>query len=303
MDLKSIYENKVKDAYKKFIQPFLTVLQNLEPDNAQAINDLKDKYYNDFMTFIKQSKKTGEGNNSNYQSPSFTNSADKIARDGKKFGIEPHSYAYNSNDLRINENQAVPPVAPTPVQNAPVQAQNTAPITTTTNTNTTPKKKKLFKLSAMKQLVDDNTFLKSKYEKLAQPTPDGGPEERFGYHWSEVIHNVLFNKYVKNDPNMFEKYKLIKIQKDQESEEAKRKKKEKTIDTATNSGVTTVTETTDTGVFVAGDGGGSPGGFPIMRGAFASDGNEWRLGAGLPDKTHKIVKDKLPKTHKINLKK
>ena len=74
-------------------------------------------------------------------------------------------------------------------------------------------KKRDFNLSAMKQLIDENGFLKSKYDKLSV-----NAEERFGYHWNEVICNVLYNKYVKNDPKILERYKALKIKHDIEKD-------------------------------------------------------------------------------------
>lgn len=67
------------------------------------------------------------------------------------------------------------------------------------------RKKHLFKLSAMNQLVDENSFLKNKYDKLS-----AGAEEKLGYHWNEVVQNILFNKYVKPDETLMGRYLEIK---------------------------------------------------------------------------------------------
>ncbi len=75
------------------------------------------------------------------------------------------------------------------------------------------RKRRDFNLNAMKQLIDENGFLKSKYDKLSV-----NAEERFGYHWNEVICNVLYNKYVKSDKKLLERYKALKTRHDIEKE-------------------------------------------------------------------------------------
>jgi hypothetical protein len=67
------------------------------------------------------------------------------------------------------------------------------------------RQKKLFKLSAMNQLVDENSFLKNKYDNLAQ---DG--EDKLGYHWNEAVQTILFNKYVKPSETLMGRYLQIK---------------------------------------------------------------------------------------------
>jgi hypothetical protein len=67
------------------------------------------------------------------------------------------------------------------------------------------KRKKLFKLAAMETLVERNTFLQSKYEALSV-----NAEDKLGYHYNEVIHNILFNKYVKTDEELMKQYYQIK---------------------------------------------------------------------------------------------
>jgi uncharacterized protein YihD (DUF1040 family) len=49
-----------------------------------------------------------------------------------------------------------------------------------------------FNLTAMKRLVDETPLLKSKFDILAV---DG--KDKYGYHWKEVVNNILYNKYVK----------------------------------------------------------------------------------------------------------
>ncbi len=75
------------------------------------------------------------------------------------------------------------------------------------------RKKRDFNLGAMKQLIDENGFLKSKYDKLSI-----NAEERFGYHWNEVICNVLYNKYVKSNEELLERYKALKVKHDIEKD-------------------------------------------------------------------------------------
>jgi hypothetical protein len=77
-------------------------------------------------------------------------------------------------------------------------------------------KKRDFNLSAMKELIEKKTFLNAKYDKLAI-----NAEERFGYHWNEVICNVLYNKYVKKDPKLLDEYREIKLKKEREKEKIK----------------------------------------------------------------------------------
>lgn len=77
-------------------------------------------------------------------------------------------------------------------------------------------KKRDFNLSAMKELIEKKTFLNAKYDKLAI-----NAEERFGYHWNEVICNVLYNKYVKTNPELLDEYRQIKLKKEREKEKIK----------------------------------------------------------------------------------
>jgi hypothetical protein len=67
------------------------------------------------------------------------------------------------------------------------------------------KKKRLFKLAAMEELVERNQYLQSKYDALSV-----NAEDKLGYHYNEVIHNILFNKYVKSDEDLMKQYYQIK---------------------------------------------------------------------------------------------
>lgn len=69
------------------------------------------------------------------------------------------------------------------------------------------KKKRLFKLGAMNELVKQNQFLKSKYDNLSVDA-----EEKLGYHWNEVVQNILFNKFVKPNEQFMKRYLGIKVE-------------------------------------------------------------------------------------------
>jgi hypothetical protein len=69
------------------------------------------------------------------------------------------------------------------------------------------KKKRLFKLGAMNELVKQNQFLKSKYDNLSVDA-----EEKLGYHWNEVVQNILFNKFVKPNKKFMKRYMSIKLE-------------------------------------------------------------------------------------------
>ena len=161
-----------------------------------------------------------------------------------------------------------------------------------------PKKEKLFKLKVVKQMVEENPFLKSKFDKLATPTKDGGPDERFGYHWGEVIHNILFNKYIKSDPTMLDKYMTLKRNIDTEDIKLKNDKKEKAQQNAVDGNTTTITnikEMDTASTFPNGS-------FPVSPKAFASDDNEWRFKNDTKINGSKIVDDVNTKKYKIKLK-
>lgn len=76
-------------------------------------------------------------------------------------------------------------------------------------------KKKIFSLPKMQTLVATDDYLHSIYEKMKTEA-----KSKFGYHWSEVIHNLMFNDYVLNDAAYLQKYKNTKtIHKDRRGEE------------------------------------------------------------------------------------
>jgi hypothetical protein len=79
------------------------------------------------------------------------------------------------------------------------------------------RKKRLFKLAAMEELVAQNAFLTSRYELMSVDA-----EEKLGYHYNETIHNILFNKYVKTDEKLMDRY--MNIRKNVELEQSRNKK-------------------------------------------------------------------------------
>jgi hypothetical protein len=81
------------------------------------------------------------------------------------------------------------------------------------------RKKRLFKLAAMEALVDQNSFLTTRYEKMSVDA-----EEKLGYHYNETIHNILFNKYVKTNKEFMERY--MTIRKNIELEQSRNKKED-----------------------------------------------------------------------------
>lgn len=62
-------------------------------------------------------------------------------------------------------------------------------------------KKEIWDLSKMETMVAMDETLSNKYNELAIDGPF-----KFGYHWNEVIMNLLFNEYVLEDPRYMEKY-------------------------------------------------------------------------------------------------
>lgn len=64
-------------------------------------------------------------------------------------------------------------------------------------------KKKIFKLDKMETLVHSDEALSRKFEELKGVDP----ELKWGYHWNEVILNIIFNDHVLNSPKYLQKYK------------------------------------------------------------------------------------------------
>lgn len=63
-------------------------------------------------------------------------------------------------------------------------------------------KKKIFNLSKMESLVHNDPKLSKIYDQMAE-----GGAEKFGYHYNEMIMNVIFNDYVLHDVNYLRKYR------------------------------------------------------------------------------------------------
>ena len=64
-------------------------------------------------------------------------------------------------------------------------------------------KKKIFSLAKMEALVFSDPKLSAVYEDMAE-----NGAEKFGYHYNETIHNIIFNDYVLNSPKYLQKYKM-----------------------------------------------------------------------------------------------
>lgn len=79
------------------------------------------------------------------------------------------------------------------------------------------KKDKLFNLLSMETLLEYVPQIKAKYEHLVRTSA-----ALYGYHWNEVINTILYNKYVKNNPEIFQLYISIKNIVDQEKERNKK---------------------------------------------------------------------------------
>ncbi len=64
-------------------------------------------------------------------------------------------------------------------------------------------KKKIFSLPKMEALVFSDPKLIAAYDEMAV-----NGSEKFGYHYNETIHNILFNDYVLNSAKYLQKYKM-----------------------------------------------------------------------------------------------
>ena len=67
------------------------------------------------------------------------------------------------------------------------------------------KSRKTFSLKAMEELVNQVSFLKTEYDKLAV-----NAQETLGYHYNEILNILLYHQYVKTDKKLFNRYKKIK---------------------------------------------------------------------------------------------
>jgi hypothetical protein len=154
---------------------------------------------------------------------------------------------------------------------------------------------KLFNTGAVKQIVTDNNFLNSVYNKLK----DRG-KEIFGYHYNEIILSFIFIKYIKSNKVLFDRYLKIRnyfinknkkelntreLEKIKEKEiEAKARAIE--VDTA-QANKENINEDTDSmSVF-------GIGGIPSTPVAFAKNIKNWRLFQDPIIKGAKIMKSPL----------
>lgn len=63
------------------------------------------------------------------------------------------------------------------------------------------KKRDIWSLNKMENLVRNDETLTNRYNEMAVDGPF-----KFGYHWNEVIMNILFNEYVLSDRTYLERY-------------------------------------------------------------------------------------------------
>jgi hypothetical protein len=64
-------------------------------------------------------------------------------------------------------------------------------------------KKKIFSLAKMEALVFSDPKLTAVYDEMSS-----NGEEKYGYHYNEIIMNMLFNDYVLNSSKYLQKYKM-----------------------------------------------------------------------------------------------
>jgi hypothetical protein len=62
-------------------------------------------------------------------------------------------------------------------------------------------KREIWSLNKMENLVRNDETLTNRYNEMAVDGPF-----KFGYHWNEVIMNILFNEYVLSDRRYYERY-------------------------------------------------------------------------------------------------
>lgn len=67
--------------------------------------------------------------------------------------------------------------------------------------NDLQKKRDIWSLNKMENLVRGDETLSNRYNEMAKDGPF-----KFGYHWNEVIMNILFNEYIMNDKKYFKRY-------------------------------------------------------------------------------------------------
>ncbi len=82
------------------------------------------------------------------------------------------------------------------------------------------KKPKLFQLGVMNDLVKQNSFLQAQYDRLSN-----NAEDKFGYHWNEVIQNIIFGRFVKPDEKLKAQYDVLALKHKREKKTKKKAKK------------------------------------------------------------------------------
>lgn len=84
------------------------------------------------------------------------------------------------------------------------------------------KKPKLFQLSVMNELVKQNSYLQAQYDRLSN-----NAEDKYGYHWNEVIQNIIFGRFVKPDEQLKAQYDVLALKHKREKKSKKKAKKAK----------------------------------------------------------------------------
>jgi hypothetical protein len=83
-------------------------------------------------------------------------------------------------------------------------------------------KPKFFQLAVMEELVKAVPFLQTQHQQMKESA-----KEKLGYHWNEVVQNILFNRYVKPDEKLLARYRTLLKQYRQEKKARKAAKKAK----------------------------------------------------------------------------
>lgn len=148
-------------------------------------------------------------------------------------------------------------------------------------------KKEIWSLNKMENLVRNDETLSNRYNDMAV---DGA--FKFGYHWNEVIMNILFNEYVLADRRYLERYKNTKEvpkkrrgnpdgviddndfvdykpNKTNKDEKNKKVMKKKTITKPKKEDIEETTSASSSGSYAS----------PV---AFAKDKSNWRFGNKVP---------------------
>ncbi len=82
------------------------------------------------------------------------------------------------------------------------------------------KKPKLFQLAVMNELVKQNSYLQAQYDRLSE-----NAEDKYGYHWNEVIQNIIFGRFIKYDEKLKAQYDVLALKHKREKKSKKKAKK------------------------------------------------------------------------------